>query len=65
MEVDPGHINYLLRKQSMTAPPGRPYKEPAGEEATKAEIAPSESIDNAGIFFPGGREGGNGGGGSD
>jgi transposase len=65
VKVDPGHINYLLRKRSLTAPPGRPYKEPAGEEVTKAEIAPSESSDNAGIFFPGGREGGNGGGGSD
>ncbi len=64
VEVDPGHINYLLRKQSLTAPPGRPYKKVTGEEA-KAESEPSESIDNAGIFFPGGCEGRNGGGGSD
>jgi len=66
VEVDPGHINYLLRKRGLTAPPGRPYKKaPAGEEATDGRIAPSESIDNAGVFFPGRREGGNGGGGSD
>ena len=65
VEVDPGHINYLLRKRGLTASPGRPYKkEPAGEE-TKAATAPSESIDNAGVFFPGGGEGRDGGGGSD
>ena len=64
--VDPGHINYLLRKRGLTAPPGRPYKEkPADEEATDVTTGPSESIDNAGTFFPGGREGGDGGGGSD
>ena len=66
VEVDPGHINYLLRKRCLTAPPGRPYKEgPAGEEATDVTTAPGESIDNAGIFFPGGGEGRDGGGGSD
>ena len=66
VEVDPGHINYLLRKRGLTAPPGRPYKEkPADEEATGEATEPSESIDNAGIFFPGGSEGGDGGGGSD
>lgn len=66
VEVDPGHINYLLRKRGLTAPPGRPYKEgPAGEEATEVATAPGESIDNAGIFFPGGSEGRDGGGGSD
>jgi transposase len=65
VEVDPGHINYLLRKRGLTAPPGRPYKKkPASQEATEAATAPSESIDNAGVFFPGGCEGGNGGGGS-
>jgi transposase len=64
--VDPGHINYLLRKRGLTASPGRPYKkEPAGEETTRAATVPSESIDNAGVFFPGGREDGDGGGESD
>jgi transposase len=66
VEVNPGHINYLLRKRGLTAPPGRPYKEkPADEEATDAATGPSESIDNAGTFFPGGSEGGDGGSGSD
>lgn len=66
VEVNPGHINYLLRKRGLTAPPGRPYKEkPADEEATDVATGPSESIDNAGTFFPRGSEGGDGGGGSD
>lgn len=66
VEVDPGHINYLLRKRGLTAPPGRPYKqESADAEVSDGEIVPSESTDNAGVFFPGRGEGGNGGGGSD
>jgi hypothetical protein len=66
VKVDPGHINYLLRKRGLTAPPGHPYKkEPAGEEVTDGGNVPSESMDNAGVFFPGRGEGGNGGGGSD
>lgn len=66
VEVDPGHINYLLRKRGLTAPPGRPYKQEAvDEEATGGGIVHSESTDNAGVFFPGRCEGGNGGGGSD
>jgi transposase len=66
VEVDPGHINYLLRKRGLTAPPGRPYKEkPADAEAADVVTTPSESIDNAGIFFPGRSEGRDGGGGSD
>ena len=66
VEVDPGHINYLLRKRGLTAPLGRPYKKkPADAEVTDGEIVPSESTDNAGIFFPGRGEGGNGGGRSD
>ena len=58
VEVDPGHVNYLLRKRGLTAPPGRPYKEkPGGEERKEAATVPSESIDNAGLFFPGGSKG--------
>jgi transposase len=65
VEVEPGHVNYLLRKRGLTAPPGHPYKkEPGGEERRDA-TAPDECIDNAGLFFPGGSEGGHGGGGSD
>jgi transposase len=66
VEVSPGHINYLLRKRGLTAPPGHPYKEkPADEEATDVATGSSESIDNAGTFFPRGSEGGDGGSGSD
>lgn len=66
VEVDPGHINYLLRKRGLTAPPGRPYKQkPVDAEVTDREIVSSESSDNAGVFFPGRGKGGNGGGGSD
>lgn len=65
VEVAPGHVNYLLRKRGLTAPPGHPYpKEPAGEERRDA-TAPGESIDNAGLFFPGRGQGGHGGGGND
>jgi hypothetical protein len=56
VEVDPGHVNYLLRKRGLSAPVGRPYKE-KGEEEEKKEPSPDVSKDNAGIFFPGGGEG--------
>jgi transposase len=63
VEVTPEHINYLLRKRGLTAPVGRPYKQqPAEEEQTEAETNSSEPVDNAGIFFSGESEGGNGGG---
>ena len=62
VELSAGHINYLLRKRGLSAPPGRPYKRrPPAEEATAAPAAPSESVDNAGIFFPRSRESGDGG----
>ena len=61
VEVDPGHINYLLRKRGLTASPGRPYKEkPVGEGRPDAVTAVGESVDNAGVFFPGRCEGRNG-----
>lgn len=66
VEVAPGHINYLLRKRGLTALPGRPGKqELASDEAREVATAPGETLDNAGLFFPGGGEGGHGGGGSD
>ncbi|MCP4526136.1 MAG: hypothetical protein GY833_09530 [Aestuariibacter sp.] len=65
VKVHSGHINYLLRKRELTAPPGRPYKKKVeDEETSNDEIVCSESIDNAGIFFPGRREGEDGGGGN-
>jgi len=61
VELSDGHINYLLRKRGLSTPPGRPYKRrPSEEEATAASAAPSESVDNAGTFFPRSREGGDG-----
>lgn len=48
-----GHINYLLRKRALTAPPGRPYKHPPDEWEKEGPAAATESLDNAGIFFPG------------
>lgn len=48
-----GHINYLLRKRGLSAPPGRPYKQqPPAEEVPAITPAPGESVDNAGLFFP-------------
>jgi hypothetical protein len=56
VEVDPGHVNYLLRKRGLSAPVGRPYKDKE-EEEEKEEPSPDASLDNAGIFFPGRGEG--------
>ena len=55
-----GHVNYLLRKRGLTAPPGRPYKKKA--EETDSEDAPTctESVENAGLFFPGSSKAGDG-----
>jgi transposase len=57
VELSIGHINHLLRKRGLTAPPGRPFKHQ--EEATEAQEAREEmtaSQENAGLFFPGGSE---------
>ena len=51
VDISEGHINYLLRKRSLTAPQGRPYK--SAESSDEPEPEASQSIDNAGIFFPG------------
>ena len=64
IEVSAGHVNYLLRKRGLTAPPGRPFKEPESGENAAAE-ASRESVDNAGLFFPGSSESGDGSGGGD
>jgi transposase len=51
VDISEGHINYLLRKQGLTAPPGRPYK--SVESPGESEPEASQSVDNAGTFFPG------------
>jgi hypothetical protein len=48
-----GHINYLLRKRELTAPPGHPYKDPLAEQEEEQPPTTTESLDNAGTFFPG------------
>ena len=53
VELSAGHVNYLLRKRGLSALPGRPFKESRpDEDATTTPGAPSEFVDNAGIFFP-------------
>lgn len=61
VEVSDGHINYLLRKRGLTAPPGRPYKRSPTESVSDLTTGTTESLDNTGIFFPGGSEGRDGG----
>jgi transposase len=56
VEVSDGHINHLLRKRGLTSPPGRPYKRPPTESASELSTGTTESLDNTGIFFPGGSE---------
>jgi hypothetical protein len=58
--VSAGHINYLLRKRGLTAPPGRP-RQPSAPEAEATNATASDSVDHAGIFFPRGGESGDGG----
>ena len=52
-----GHINYLLRKRELTAPPGHPYKHPPAEQEEEQPPTTTESLDNAGTFFPGSSQG--------
>ena len=51
VELSAGHINYLLRKVELTRPPGRPRSRPAVEAEPEQPEVPSQSLDNAGIFF--------------
>ena len=56
VEFKDGHINYLLRKEGLTAPVGRPEKKKPVETESREEEPREESLENAGIFFPGGSE---------
>lgn len=57
--VTVGHINYLLRKRGLTNAVGRPKQPPQPEVAAAAiEEKSSQPVENVGIFFPGGSEGG-------
>jgi len=61
VRVADGHINYLLRKRELSAPPGRPYKHPPAEQAEEPSPTSTESLDNAGTFFPRSSQGRDGG----
>ena len=50
-----GHINYLLRKVELTRPPGRPPSQKAAKDDLEPE-QPDQSLDDAGVFFPGSGE---------
>jgi transposase len=55
-----GHINYLLRKRGLSAPPGRPYKRKPEGTASDDAATSTESVENAGLFFPRGSKAGDG-----
>jgi len=58
VKLSVGHINYLLRKRGLSAPPGRPYKKQSpAQDGPVSPFAPGESVENAGLFFPGGSKG--------
>ena len=52
VKLDPGHINYLLRKVGLTRSPGRPPGPEAAKDDPEPE-QPDQSLDDAGVFFPG------------
>jgi transposase len=66
VDLSVGQINYLLRKVELTRPRGRPPKQKAaGTEPAEPETTVEgnvESVEHAGLFFPGGGEAGDGGG---
>lgn len=55
-----GHINYLLRKRGLSAPPGHPYPPRTKGMAAEVSPTPAASVDHAGVFFPGGCKSGDG-----
>jgi transposase len=56
VELSVGHINHLLRKRSLSAPPGRPFAEKEAKEEQEEREEATACQENAGLFFPGGRE---------
>ncbi len=65
VKLSVGHINYLLRKRALSAPPGRPFKAEVVESGEEESQSQPASVVNAGLFFPGGGEGSVAGGRSD
>ncbi len=61
VKISVGHVNHILRQVSLSRQTGRPPKAGRKKEA-EAEKTAGQVVDNAGIFFPGGRQSGDGGG---
>jgi len=58
VQLSIGHINYLLRQRELAAPPGRPLKKRGEIEET--DSVQDTSLEQAGLFFPGSGQGGDG-----
>lgn len=58
--VAAGHINYLLRKVALTRSVGRPVKRRETQTTSEQPGATETSLENAGLFFPGGGQAGDG-----
>jgi transposase len=56
VELSAGHINYLLRKVELARLPGRRSTQSAAEEESATPDPTPQILDNAGLFFPGGRK---------
>jgi transposase len=61
VKISVGHVNHMLRQVSLSWQTGRPPKAGRKKEG-EAEKTAGPVVDNAGIFFPGGSQSGDGGG---
>lgn len=60
VKISVGHVNHLLRQVGLSRQPGRPPKSKEKKEV-ETEETNEPVVDNAGLFFPGGRESRHGG----
>ena len=61
VKISVGHMNHLLKQVGLSRQPGRPPKSSQKKEEAGSETG-GPVVDNAGIFFPGGRKSRDGGG---
>jgi transposase len=54
VKISVGHVNHMLRQVGLSRQTGRPPKSSQKKEAEANETT-GQVVDNAGIFFPGGR----------
>jgi transposase len=54
VKISVGHVNHMLRQVGLSRQTGRPPKSSQKKEAEASETT-GQVVDNAGIFFPGGR----------